>query len=94
MTLTLNKSFELLIFSIIEKNEGTDPQLLHLSIKHLSLCTDTDNDGFSFILVKHEESTKMSHELLILLKFKLLQYIYYNISFQLYLVMQEKLNSN
>ncbi len=43
--------------------------------KHVSLCTDTDNDGFSFILVNHEESADMSYELLILLKFKLLQYL-------------------
>ncbi len=36
-------------------------------------------------------SVKMSYELLILLKFKLLQYIYYNILFQLYFTMQGKL---
>ncbi len=57
------------------------------------LCTDTDKNGFSFILVNHEESAKMSYELLILLKFKL-QYIYYNTLIQLYLAKQGKLNSN
>ena len=57
----IKQSCELPIFSIIIKiKKGTDspPPLTRLSIKHLSLCTDTDKNGFSFILVNHEESAK------------------------------------